>query len=151
MKPMSKQLLETQRCGVYQLAGEPEELEHAVEEAGLAIFRIDIGDAHSKKQFLKQVAKALDFPDWFGGNWDALNDCLTDLEWLPNQAGYVLIFEEVEQFATLHRQEFDTALGVLRSAADYWKGENRPFWALFVPTQEWDSGLSRWPAQSNAK
>lgn len=26
------------------------------------------------------LAEALDFPDWYGGNLDALYDCLTDLD-----------------------------------------------------------------------
>src|ERR1041384_2279578 len=31
-------------------------------------------------------AWALDFPDWFGGNWDALVDSLADLSWLGDRS-----------------------------------------------------------------
>lgn len=36
-----------------------------------------------KAAALSAIAKALDFPDWFGGNLDALHDSLIDLSWLP--------------------------------------------------------------------
>ncbi len=34
----------------------------------------------NKETLLTSVAKACDFPDYFGHNWDALWDCLTDSE-----------------------------------------------------------------------
>lgn len=36
----------------------------------------------SKTDFLARMAKKLRFPHHFGGNWDALQDCLGDLSWL---------------------------------------------------------------------
>ena len=38
---------------------------------------IDCGLIESKAGFHKAVAKALDFPAWYGKNLDALYDCLT--------------------------------------------------------------------------
>jgi hypothetical protein len=35
------------------------------------------------------IAKRLSFPDYFGKNWDALEECLRDLSWLP--AGPVVL------------------------------------------------------------
>ncbi|QDU81619.1 Barstar (barnase inhibitor) [Polystyrenella longa] len=32
--------------------------------------------------FLDHLAEVLEFPSYFGRNWDALSDCLTDLSWL---------------------------------------------------------------------
>lgn len=43
-----------------------------------------------KQAAIAAIAQALDFPDWFGQNLDALYDSLSDLSWLP--AGeYVLV------------------------------------------------------------
>jgi RNAse (barnase) inhibitor barstar len=145
MERMTKQLADARQCGVYHLVRKPEELERTAKEAGLAVFRIDIGHTKSKKDFLAQVARALQFPDWFGENWDALNDCLTDLDWLSTETGYVLILENSEHFGARHPQEFEKAIAVFAAAAEYWKSQKRPFWAFIEASSKWDSGLSKWP------
>ncbi|HNA30183.1 MAG TPA: barstar family protein [Thiobacillaceae bacterium] len=34
-----------------------------------------------KASLLAALGRALDFPDYYGGNWDALEECLGDLSW----------------------------------------------------------------------
>ena len=41
---------------------------------------IDCAGILSKAALHQTLAQALDFPDWYGHNMDALMDCLTDLE-----------------------------------------------------------------------
>jgi len=36
----------------------------------------------SKEELLTTLANHLRFPDYFGGNWDAFEECLRDLSWL---------------------------------------------------------------------
>jgi RNAse (barnase) inhibitor barstar len=144
MEAMSKTLTDARRCGVFHLTKEPYEAEREAKAAGLAVFRMDIGHAHDKKDFLTHLAKGMHFPASFGMNWDALNDCLTDLDWIKGK-GYVLIFEKSKHFAAGHKHEFDEAVEVLKTAADYWKDEGRPFWAFVHGAQGWDSGLPKWP------
>jgi hypothetical protein len=39
---------------------------------------------------MNSFAVAFGFPDYFGRNWNALYDCLVDLDWLP-PAGYAVV------------------------------------------------------------
>lgn len=41
---------------------------------------IDCGGIATKQELHECIAEALDFPDWYGHNLDALMDCLTDLD-----------------------------------------------------------------------
>jgi RNAse (barnase) inhibitor barstar len=38
--------------------------------------------AQGKQDLLAGIAQGLSFPDYFGENWDALIDCLSDLSWV---------------------------------------------------------------------
>lgn len=46
----------------------------------------------TKSALLTEFRSRLDFPEYFGNNWDALADCLADLAWLPGFM-YVLVVE----------------------------------------------------------
>jgi len=39
----------------------------------------------SKSELFACLARGLSFPDYFGSNWDALVDCLSDLSWWPGE------------------------------------------------------------------
>ena len=41
--------------------------------------QIDVSDVTSRQELHARIAAALDFPEWYGRNLDALHDCLTDL------------------------------------------------------------------------
>jgi hypothetical protein len=37
----------------------------------------------SKRTLMEAVAELLRFPDYFGENWDAFEECMRDLSWMP--------------------------------------------------------------------
>ncbi len=49
------------------------------------------GRLRRKQDLLRVLASGLKFPDYFGWNWDALDECLCDLSWLDAPAGIVLL------------------------------------------------------------
>lgn len=123
-------LRDTSRGGVYHtpLKGMADLLA-AAEDAGLAIFRVDLAETGDKDGLLDRLSFALEFPDWFGRNWDALADCLCDLSWLPAD-GYLILLEHCDSFRANHSGDFAMALQVLASACEAWREEGVPFWVL---------------------
>lgn len=77
-----------------------------------------------KNAFLNALAKALQFPDYFGHNWDAFYDCLLDLQH-GDGAGTLLVLREASGFARAEPEEFAAAAAALQDAARYWEGENK--------------------------
>lgn len=62
---------------------------------GTIVRTIDGRRCTSSAGFFTEIAAALEFPAYFGHNWDALNDCLIDMGWLP-APGYVVVMTEAE-------------------------------------------------------
>ncbi|MQA02027.1 MAG: hypothetical protein GEV07_04655 [Streptosporangiales bacterium] len=69
-----------------------------------------------------EFAAALQFPDYFGENWAAFDECLTDLDWLGYDVpGYVVIVRHTSQLlADEDQQAFDELLGLLDEAGEEW-------------------------------
>ena len=145
MSSSLQQLLrDKDKAGVFVTGPDTRVIAEAARAAGLALWRLDIVHVHDKQGFISLVAKALDFPEWFGGNWDAFEDCLGDLSWHP-APGYVLLLEHGKHFGAGHKQEFVTALEVLDGVAEYWHAQGKPFWAIVSGPDGWDAGLPAFP------
>lgn len=85
-------------------------------------------EAHSGA-LLKQLGEALDFPDWYGANFDALHDCLTDPDWVP-VTGLVLLLAGT---ANLHKGDpdgFATLIEVFEAVAGELGRHGTPFWVM---------------------
>jgi RNAse (barnase) inhibitor barstar len=61
---------------------------------GAFIARLE-GRLKHKSDLLNALAASLKFPDYFGHNWDALDECLRDLSWLDDQKSIVLLHKHV--------------------------------------------------------
>ncbi len=84
-----------------------------------AEIRIELAGCTDKAELLARFARALHFPHWFGHNWDALSDCLTDLSWLP-APHYRLVLCEPQALRAAAPETLDTALEILAEAAEFW-------------------------------
>jgi RNAse (barnase) inhibitor barstar len=67
-----------------------------------------------------EFATKLRFPPYFGRNYNALKDCLTDLAWLPGDS-YVLIIRDAAMVLTQEEEEdFSALLHLLQSVSEEW-------------------------------
>lgn len=86
-----------------------------------------------KASFLRASARALVFPAYFGHNWDAFEECLTDLSWL-HCTGSLLLYDEPTHFASNFPKEWRMALSILQESGDAWRQKQKPFYVLLRKT-----------------
>ena len=110
MGKLRDRLADAARSGVYRATRDTE-----VREAAPQAVTVYLG-----QPLFDAFAQALHFPAWFGRNWDALEDCLTE------KSGVILIRNAVAG------DEFGVLADVLRSVGDYWRQQGKPFFAVFI-------------------
>jgi len=115
-------LLEDAHGGVWFLPNriEPKSLQSAAKRAGFDAFVIDGSKIARKEQLLNAAALALRFPKDFGHNWDALEECLTDLEWVDGE-GFLIYYDHIDGLLEAHPDQFETLVEILRDAVASWK------------------------------
>ena len=127
MSKLLARLSDAARSGVYAASGVQDILD-ATRGSELRVARIDLEGVADKGALLERISAVLEFPAWFGRNWDALLDCLRDLSW-SKARGHVLLFENAERLSAGDRE---TLLEVLGEAASSWRGTDRSFFAVLV-------------------
>ena len=80
---------------------------------------VSIGDVHGKQELLEALVDGLHLPDSFGWNWDALEDNLRDLNWLPHRE--VVIYHDA--MPDLPPNDLSSYLAVLSQAVGFWEVE----------------------------
>jgi hypothetical protein len=101
-----------------------------------AVHRAEIpAGIRSKDTLLDTLSVVFRFPDYFGGNWDALNECIRDLSWLP--PGDVIL-SHADLPLPEDRASLSTYLSILGDAVERWKttGSN----LIFVTAEKSDAG-----------
>jgi len=105
------------------------ELERAALRADQILLRCDCSEAENKAAVLHKIGKDLSLPTYYGGNLDALYDCLTDLS--PNREadnpGFVVFLENLPDGRRFGQPERSALLDVFRDAADYYYDEKPAF------------------------
>jgi hypothetical protein len=96
---------------------------------------------------------ALQFPLYFGDNWDAFRDCLTDLAWLPAEGYVLLIADAVHLLRAAPPAEPGRFVAVLQDAVESWNTpekprQPRPFHVVFhAAPGEAPALVQRWQAE----
>lgn len=88
---------------------------------GRLVVPLDLDGVTDKAGLMDRCARALALPDWFGRNWDALVDSLSDRTVWPEGAdgrGLLLVVRGWRAYAEARPQEWATAQEVFAEAAD---------------------------------
>lgn len=79
----------------------------------------------TREAMLDEFARALDFPEYFGDNWDALEDCMTDLEWLSADK-FVFVVTHTDALLRDERGYLTNLGDILKAAAAFWQDHDPP-------------------------
>ena len=120
MSKLLERLSDPSRSGVYRTREAKDILD------ATRVAKLDVVTVEAKENLFESLARALAFPDWFGRNWDALEDVLGDLSWRKGD-GHVVVFRTFPE-----GEDFGILVDVLRTTAEYWAGRGKPFFAVFL-------------------
>ena len=81
---------------------------------------------HKLMGLFREFSAAFQFPSYFGDNWDALDECLCDLDWLLFTR-IVLIIDNFNEMLCKDEKEKSVLMSILRTAIDYWEMNNVEF------------------------
>ena len=102
-------------------------------------------------EFFNEISAALQFPLYFGENWNAFRDCITDLDWIDGSAYLLLISNAPLLLSQADDEDFRVLIRILSEANEDWIKPNRyiprnrqatPFHVVF---QLLSSDLSTFP------
>jgi hypothetical protein len=80
-----------------------------------------------KQDLLNAIGRALEFPDCYGANWDALEECLLDLNWRSGECGLLIKHADAIPEAVMV-----TLLEIFSLAACYWAEAEQRGFSLFL-------------------
>ena len=87
-------------------------------------FHIGVIDGKSSSdlnEFFEAIGNAFNFPDYFGHNFDALDEILNDLDWLDT-SGYCLVIDNIDFFLKNEsNQTRKKVLDLFSKVATEWK------------------------------
>lgn len=129
-KLLKSRLVQALEAGIYRLsASDRPALRKAAASLDFACFEIDLAGSADLAAILVALGRTLGFPEWYGANLDALNDCLTDFSW-REAPGYTIVLSGAdstegggEAFAALNE--------VFAAAIEAWQGQGIPFWVVY--------------------
>ena len=103
----------------------------ALDAAGIRVAALDGAAIGGKQDLMAALSDSLDLPDWFGGNWDALDESLRDLSWLEAD-GHVLVVEGGDVLWRRQPELAGTLVSVWTGAAASWAAKGIPFHLVFM-------------------
>lgn len=129
--PFSDLLRQPARAGIYRL---PENLRKKLPKAcakiGFACLSADLHGIRTSDDALAALGRDLGFPDWYGANFDALNDCLTDFSW-QEAGGYVILLQGADTLAGGDPEGFATLNAVFAAAVEAWREQDVALWIFY--------------------
>ena len=129
---MGQQAMKTQidnllkNGGEFDAQSDLETLRAQLEQAGLACFMAECSKARNRSAVFRAVAKAVDYPEFFGSSLEGLYDCLTDTI-SEQRVGVAMLFQDLHSADPDLEAVVPQIQEVLNEAVDYARDQNKVF------------------------
>ena len=97
----------------------------------ILVFELLGNEIKGEQDIFREISTAMSFPDYFGSNWAAVEDCLSDMSWKPAK-GYILKIYNADIHWKRNPYLLGTFASVWLSAAGIWANDNIPFHLIFI-------------------
>ncbi|UOO76154.1 barstar family protein [Neisseria sp. Dent CA1/247] len=81
---------------------------------------INLGSLRTSNSFLKIMNEKLYFPNYFGFNYNALDECMQDLSWLP-EGKIIINFKFIERLRKKNESLYNIIYDCLTMYQEYWQ------------------------------
>jgi hypothetical protein len=126
-------------------------------EAGLTVRVVRGRKMRTVDRLFDEFAAALQFPDYFGENWPAFNECLADMDWLAMNNGVAIAVLQPGEVLADSPVELEVLVRAITDAAEtyaepislgeWWDRPAVPFHVvLHAGPGESDDVVGRWSA-----
>ncbi|WP_432663376.1 barstar family protein [Wukongibacter baidiensis] len=89
------------------------------QEKEISIRVINGDNCTTSDKLFKEFAKTFNFPDYFGENWAAFDECINDLDWIGADA-YILLVKQTDQILKDDNDNFRIFIKILLSTVEEW-------------------------------
>lgn len=103
-----------------------DEVLEVAEKSGLTAFAVECDRARNRSAVFRAVVKAVDFPEFFGGNLDSLYDCLSDTV-LDQKDGLFLWFNKLHSGDPALEQDVKAIIDVCLDVSELAKNNEKTF------------------------
>jgi RNAse (barnase) inhibitor barstar len=104
-----------------------------IDSPATAVARVPAG-LSGRDELLRALSQVLQLPTYFGFNWDALSDCLSDLHWMEDHT-VVLVHTDLPDLPPADR---DIYIAVLADAVRSWSPGDRHRLRVLFPAAHRD-------------
>ena len=97
---------------------------------GLARYEVDLRGLSSKAEWLEAIAEAMAFPDYFGMNWDALDECLAEV--VEAEASGIVLCVQVDDETGIAEDDWRMFVEVVQGVARATEGDHGKVFVLVL-------------------
>ena len=126
MRTRYDKLIQSGRSGVFAAPRLLGPLRAAAKRAGIVWLDLDLAGVRDRNAFLRRCVEVFPLPGYFGGNWDALHECMLDFAG-SGVSGVVVYWRRGRELVHQAPEAAATGLEILRDAATYWGSTGRVF------------------------